>query len=192
MERGSHAPPRNHATPNAFSGILRALLCLPLICVSLGFATIAVIGVGKLPAIDRADLPHDCARAFETALICFVLAAPAAAFRPSLLWLLPLAATTSAGAAGWALLPLPANPWTQAIEGAVLLLPVMVLVMGSWWRLIPTGLADSAAASGASPVWVFYLAAIRPALPGIARGLAVVFVLALGLAPLLAPASGSP
>jgi ABC-type molybdate transport system permease subunit len=192
MERGLPVAPKRLSASNAFSGVIRALLCLPLMCLSLLFAAIAVIGVAQLPPIDRASLPGTYAQAAETALICLALAAPAAAFRPSLLWLLPLAATTSAGAAGWALLPLPANEWMQALEGAVLLLPVMVLVMGSWWRLIPPGLAETAAANGASPARAFYLAALRPALPGIARGLALVFVLALGLAPLLAPAPGNP
>lgn len=172
--------------------LIRALLCLPLVCVSLLFAAIAMIGVVRLPAVDQAALPGNLARAAETALLCLVLATPAAAFRPSLIWLLPLAASASAGAAGWALLPLPANQLMQALEGAVLLLPVMVLVMGAWWRLIPPGLAATAAATGASPARAFYLARLRPAVPGIVRGLAIVFVLALGLAPLLAAASGTP
>jgi ABC-type proline/glycine betaine transport system permease subunit len=190
-ERGTTVAAPASRAPE-FSVIIGALLCLPIVCVSLLFAAIAIIGAAQLTPIELASLPRLFTQAGKTALICLLLATPAAAFRPSLLWLLPLAATTSAGAAGWSLLPLPATGWTQAIEAAVLLLPVMVLVMGSLWRLIPPGLADTAAATGASPAQVFYLAAFRPALPGIARGLAVVFVLALGLAPLLAPAPGTP
>jgi len=184
LERRRHLP--------AAATMIRAVLCLPLIGVSLLFTTSAVIGVAGLFPTGRISVPGSLARAAETALLCLILAAPAAAFRPSLIWLLPLGATLSAGAAGWALLPLPANSWMPVIEGAVLLLPVMVLVLGAWWRLIPPELDDAATAAGASPWRVFILAALRPALPGIARGLALVFVLALGLAPLLAPAGGNP
>ncbi len=175
------------------SALLRYLPLVPLLVVSVVFAAIGVLGVLTMPAAWWAAMPGDLAGAAATALICLVLAAPASAYRPSLIWVLPLAGSYAAGAAGWALLPLAAAPWSRtSVGGAVLLLPVMVLVLGAWWRRIPPGLAATAAAAGASPAGVLLHAVVRPALPGVARGLALVFVLALGLAPLLAQPPGSP
>jgi len=176
----------------AFCLLARVALCLPLICVGLLFAGIAVIGVARLPAAELVTLPAQYGRAATTAVVCLALGAPAAAFRMSLLWLLPLGATAAAGAAGWTLLPVAPGTWPQSVEGAVLLLPVMVLVLRGWWRRIPPEIAETVMAAGGSPLLVFFKALVAPALPGVARGLAVVFVLALGLGPLLAPASGNP
>ncbi len=172
----------------------RLVLCVPLLAVSRAFVCVAVIGVSQLPGAEQAALSATYARAATTASICLVLAVPAAAYRPSLLWVVPLAVTGAAGAAGWSVMPmpLPLNEWMASVEGAVLLLPIMVLVLGAWWRLVPEGLAEAASASGASPLRAFSLGVLAPALPGVARGLALVFVLALGLAPLLAHSSGSP
>jgi len=164
-----------------FSFTARLLLTLPLLAVSVAFVAIAVIGVSKLPDQAHAALAAEYARAATTALLCLILATPAAACRPSLVWVVPLGATTTAGAAGWALLPLQDGVWMGTVEGAVLLLPVMVLVLGAWWRRIPQDLAASAREAGASGAWVFWHLTLRSALPGVARGLALVFVLALGL-----------
>jgi ABC-type spermidine/putrescine transport system permease subunit I len=183
---------RNDSGQPVFSFTARLALTLPLLAVSVVFAAIAVIGVSQLAAPERAALAAEYGRAATTALLCLILATPAAACRPSLLWLVPLAATTAAGAAGWALLPLPDVAWMSTVEGAVLLLPAMVLVLGAWWGRIPENLAAAARDAGASPAWVFWHLTLRAALPGVARGLALVFVLALGLAPLLAPAQASP
>ncbi len=174
------------------SFLWRMVFCLPLVAVSLLFAGVAVIGVSQLPGAEQAALPGAYARAATTAAVCLVLAMPAAACLPSLLWVVPLAVMGVAGAAGWSVMPLPSGEWMARLEGAVLLLPVMVLVLGGWWRRIPEGMADMAGASGASPLRAFALGVVAPAMPGVARGLALVFVLALGLVPLLAPASGSP
>jgi len=183
---------KNDVGRPVFSSIARLFLTLPLLAVSVVFVAIAVIGVSKLPDQARAALTAEYARAAMTALVCLILAIPAAACRPSLLWVVPLGATTAACAAGWALLPLPEGVWMGTLEGAVLMLPVMVLVLGAWWRSIPQDLAAAARDAGASPTWVFWHLTLGAALPGMARGLALVFVLALGLAPLLAPAQASP
>jgi ABC-type molybdate transport system permease subunit len=175
-----------------FSFAARLMLTLPLLAVSAVFIAIAVIGVSKLPDQAGSALTADYARAATTALLCLFLATPAAACRPSLVWVVPLGATTAAGAAGWALLPLPEGAWMGTLEGAVLLLPAMVLVLGAWWRRIPHELAAAAREAGASSTWIFWHLTLRSAMPGVARGLALAFVLALGLAPLLAPAQASP
>jgi len=183
---------KNDSERPVFSFTSRLVLTLPLLAVSLAFVATAVIGVSKLPEPAQTALTADYARAANTALVCLILATPAAACRPSLLWLLPLGATTAAGAAGWALLPLPGFAWMGILEGAVLLLPVMVLVLGACWRDIPQDQAAAARDAGASRAWVFWHLTLRSALPGVARGLALVFVLALGAVPLLAPAQASP
>jgi len=178
--------------PGTAAFLWRLALCVPLVAVSLVFACVAVIGVSQLPGAEQAALAATYARAATTALICLVLAVPAAACRPSLLWVVPLSVMGTAGAAGWAVMPLPSGEWMANVEGAVLLLPVMVLVLGAWWRRSPEGMAETASASGAPPLRAFALGVLAPALPGVARGLALVFLLALGLAPLLAQSSGSP
>jgi len=170
------------------------MLCAPLIFGSLGFVALAVIGVSQLPAAEQATLLGDYAAAAVASVICLILAVPAASLRPSLLWLVPLVANWASGVAGWSLLPLPlaADVWMRSFGAAVLLLPVMVLVLGAWWRLIPSGLGETAATCGAPPSRAFFHSVLVPALPGAARGLALVFVLALGVMPLLAAASGRP
>jgi ABC-type molybdate transport system permease subunit len=183
---------REDALRPAFSVTARMCLALPLLAVSVLFAAVAVIGVARLPDQQRAAMAADYARAATTAVICLILAIPAASCRPTLVWVVPLGATAAAGAAGWALLPLPEGPFMDLVEGAVLLLPVMVLVLGVWWRHIPRDLAILASEAGASRFWVFRNVTLPSALPGVARALALVFVLALGLAPLLAPAQVSP
>ena len=127
-----------------------------------------------------------------TAALCLLLAVPAATQGAPLKWVLPLAVGPSAAAAGWALLPLPREPLTELAASVALLLPVMVIFLSLAWRRIPDGLAGTAAACGASPIQTLFYARIRPAVPAALGGLGLVFVLALGLAPLLAPLAASP
>ena len=176
---------------------MRFLLTLPLVCVA-GFMTAAScagawqsLGAGQLPGLLPALL-RDLEVAACIAFISLIAALPAANTGPRLHWLLPLWIGPQAASAGCALLPARHGPALAIAAGTTLLLPVMVLFLAASWRHLPTGLAETAAASGASPLQTLVLARLRPALPAALRGLGLVFVLAFGLAPLLAALRASP
>jgi ABC-type proline/glycine betaine transport system permease subunit len=106
------------------------------------------------------------------------------------LWLLPIAAGPAAGAAGWAAAPATHGPALQLAATVALLLPV--IVMGMAWRGIPQDFAETVVACGASPLQTLVHARIRPALPILAASLALAFLLALGITPMLAPLAARP
>ncbi len=167
-------------------------LFLPLLLLALGMAGAACLGLAGLPSAKLAMLPADAARAAVSSALCLALALPVLLSGTSLPWFLPLWAGPVAGVAGLSLLPLPEGPALQAVETALLLLPVMVLCVGPAFRRSPD-LYEAALACGASPARANLLTIRRPVLPSVLRGLALVFCLALGtVTPLLAAASGSP
>jgi ABC-type spermidine/putrescine transport system permease subunit I len=71
-------------------------------------------------------------------------------------------------------------------------LPATVFVLRHAWRGLPAGLRETARGLGATRWQATWLGIVLPALPGLRRGLLVAFVLALGLAPLLAPPAATP
>jgi ABC-type spermidine/putrescine transport system permease subunit II len=125
-------------------------------------------------------------------MIALLLALPAALTRSHRVWLLPLAAGPASGAAGWAILPAPHGPMLQLAATVSLLLPITVIALHLTRRRIPQNLTETAAACGASPLQTLLHARIRPALPGLAASFALACVLALGIAPLLAPLAARP
>lgn len=161
------------------------LLAVPLVVLACGSFAAALAGVLHLAPGLRATLPEDAAVAAAASAICAAFALPVIASGHRLPWLLPLWVGPCVGAAGWAVLPMPHGFATRLAETVGLLLPLMVVYLAASWRRVPAGLAEAAAASGASPFRAMRYAVLRPALPILARGVVLVFVLALGLAPLL-------
>lgn len=171
---------------------MRLLLTLPLVCLAAAIGAASCIGAWVIPHPGWAGLCYTGGMAACVALLCLLLAIPAAAQGLRLVWLVPLWVGLQAAATGWALLPAPRGLPFQLGGGVALLLPVMVIFLAACWRRLPAGLAETASASGASPLQTLVLARIRPGLPTAACGLGLVFALAFGLTPLLAAFSASP
>jgi hypothetical protein len=165
------------------------LLAAPLVLVSLAACVLGFTGAAGLP---QDALAGAYARALATAVLCVALAAPVAWRRIAWAWIVPLAVLPSVGAAGVAILPLPGFAGRGVVEGAILLLPAMVFILRRAWRGIPGGLRETALACGAAPQQAAWLACVSPALPGAGAGVLIGFLLALGLAPLLAPHAVAP
>jgi len=144
---------------------------VPLVILAFGFVLTALSGVAVMSRADLIALAVTTIPASAlAATVCLVLAIPAVLGAPLWLFVLP-AWVWPVVAAGWAMLP----RWAVAAAA----LPVVVVVLAGSWGARPRGLADMAAASGASPFVAFRMGVLGPAWGGLVWAWVVGFALSL-------------